>query len=707
MAVTDGYATALVEDAAFAVERYEPRRNQVGLYVEGHGLEPRPGQVPGWARDLLKRALRIDVEQGWQSIEVHDREGTPRFTHDFGRDDASVWSDDAATWFHLVDGTAGSSYSGFIGSPEFDWPIGEVEAVARRGRTLGLVVDGDGRDGGLFLMVRPEHRDVIWWRLSDGAWTGPIAGGPFNRPWLSPIKEFVRVVLSPILAAAIVTGAMLVIGAAIRRREQRARSDIGRFAAWFAAVVIGGLTLAVTAFVADGLLDRIPHVQDSVAYLFQAKLFAMGRLWAPAPPLPDFFWHEFIVIDGDRWFAKYPPGFPLILAAGVLLGAPWLVNPVLAALTILVIYAIGAHLWSRTVGLLAAGLIAVSPFAIGLGGSHMAHTAGLLLFGGFVLAYIRASRGGTGAAILAGLALGLDFLVRPWTAIVLAVPFGIDAIVAAARDRHARGTLVRIAAGATPALAIWLAYSAILTGHPFGNTMEMWWSFDRLGFGADKGMGGHSPFNGLLNTLRNSNEFARHAFGWPSIATLAFAWTPFVARRAGRWEWLLGASAAGLGIGYWLWWADGVMYGPRFYFEALAPIALLSARGIAVLGGLGGPIGRILISVTVSLLIAANLGIYLPRWLGQLQGYNYINGDPIAAVAAAGISHAIVLVDPGQPNQWWNYGMVFSANDPLLAGPILFARDLGPLNRDLLERYPDRSVYRLRGMTLIPMRGGE
>ncbi|HEX6383957.1 MAG TPA: hypothetical protein VF177_04735, partial [Anaerolineae bacterium] len=33
---------------------------------------------------------------------------------------------------------------------------------------------------------------------------------------------------------------------------------------------------------------RIPHVQDSVTYLFQAQTLAGGRLAAPAPSLPDF-----------------------------------------------------------------------------------------------------------------------------------------------------------------------------------------------------------------------------------------------------------------------------------------------------------------------------------------------------------------------------------------------------------------------------------
>ena len=44
------------------------------------------------------------------------------------------------------------------------------------------------------------------------------------------------------------------------------------------------------------MLARVPHVQDSLTYLFQAQTLAAGKLWAPAPPLPDFFAQEFLLV---------------------------------------------------------------------------------------------------------------------------------------------------------------------------------------------------------------------------------------------------------------------------------------------------------------------------------------------------------------------------------------------------------------------------
>jgi hypothetical protein len=45
--------------------------------------------------------------------------------------------------------------------------------------------------------------------------------------------------------------------------------------------------------------------------------------------------------------------------------------------------------------------------------------------------------------------------------------------------------------------------------------------------------------------------------------------------------------------------------------------------------------------------------------------------------------------------------MVFSANDPLLQGDVIYARDLGDAqDRKLLPDFPGRSYYRLQGTTL-------
>src|SRR5262245_37074557 len=60
----------------------------------------------------------------------------------------------------------------------------------------------------------------------------------------------------------------------------------------------GGAALVV--FVAANLISLLafkhaPHVQDSIAQLFQARIFADGRAWVPVPRLSEFVTLEFLV----------------------------------------------------------------------------------------------------------------------------------------------------------------------------------------------------------------------------------------------------------------------------------------------------------------------------------------------------------------------------------------------------------------------------
>ena len=100
-----------------------------------------------------------------------------------------------------------------------------------------------------------------------------------------------------------------------------------------AALCVAMFVLAST--VAWGVFEAMPHLKDEHAYLFQAKVFAQGRITNPAPPMAEAFFVPYVVTRDGQQFGKYPPGYPLLLAAGVVLGRPWVVNALPAALGIL------------------------------------------------------------------------------------------------------------------------------------------------------------------------------------------------------------------------------------------------------------------------------------------------------------------------------------------------------------------------------------
>ncbi|MBI2864903.1 MAG: glycosyltransferase family 39 protein, partial [Chloroflexi bacterium] len=211
---------------------------------------------------------------------------------------------------------------------------------------------------------------------------------------------------------------------AIATRSRHSITIAVALAAILVAAFWGGSHLSQSVFYG------LPHVEDEHAFLFQAKVLATGRLFVQSPPMPPFFPTQFVVDRDGKRFGKYPPGYPLVLSLGVLAGQPRLVNPLLGALGLFVVFLIGRELYGNRLGLLAAGLGAVSPFFFMQSGSYMSHASTLLFTALFVLFFVK-GRGSRNLAFpaLAGASLGMAFITRQLTAAGIAVPFVLYALV--------------------------------------------------------------------------------------------------------------------------------------------------------------------------------------------------------------------------------------------------------------------------------------
>jgi hypothetical protein len=130
----------------------------------------------------------------------------------------------------------------------------------------------------------------------------------------------------------------------------------------------------VTASLSFFVYERHPHIPDEVAYLYQARYLANGSLTMPAPPVPDAFDIYLMQFDGERWYPTPPVGWPAILAVGTFLGMPWLVNPVLAGINILLAYLFLREVYSRRIARLAVLLLCLSPWNIFMAMNFMTHT---------------------------------------------------------------------------------------------------------------------------------------------------------------------------------------------------------------------------------------------------------------------------------------------------------------------------------------------
>lgn len=518
------------------------------------------------------------------------------------------------------------------------------------------------------------------------------------------------------------------------------------------ALLAAGLCVAALLAamqVSQTIFDGVPHLEDEVVFIFQARTLAAGHLVAPAPPRPEFFEFPFILVRDGYWFGKYPPGFPAVLALGVLAGQPWLVNPLGAALCVALVYRAGSRLYDRTTGLLAAGLLVSSPLFLLHGGSYLSHVASLVWALAALLLFQHAREQRSAAAALgAGLALGALFLARPLTAIGVGLPYALWAGVDLLHRRRLYGLAMLI--GFLPAGLALLIYNRLTTGDPLRNAYEVYWPHDRVGFGPGLDSDGyHSLEEGLENTGVVLGSLTDYLFGWPYHLSLAPAllaaslaggcvvWGSLRGRRprapgpvgpsqaaAGQptpsqaWDLLhLSVIVSLIGL-YVAYWASKSVYGPRYYFEALGAFSLLSARGVllaadlmaALLGRLAPAwkSGRRWALAAVLLLVAGlaahNLTSFAPAELGRHAGWYGIDGADLRRVAAGVARPALVFVDQAAGAGWPRYAPFFAENAPTLDGAVVYAVDRGAeRNRELMALYPDRAVYRYAESRLEPL----
>jgi hypothetical protein len=230
------------------------------------------------------------------------------------------------------------------------------------------------------------------------------------------------------------------------------------------AWTIAGLTTVAAALLALLSYQGHPHVPDEVAFLIQAKYFAHGMLWMPPPAVPGAFDTFCLDLTADRWFSVLQPGWPIVLAAGVRLGVPWLMNPLLGGLCVFMAFMTVAALSDRRTGRLAAVLLAASPWHLTLSMSLMSHAFSLLLALGAAWGTVRAWRTGSWLAGMAGgLALGFLAMSRPLEGVAIGLVTGLPLLVYAVRSRVIGG-VGAFAVGAMISGGLGLVYNKLLTG---------------------------------------------------------------------------------------------------------------------------------------------------------------------------------------------------------------------------------------------------
>jgi 4-amino-4-deoxy-L-arabinose transferase-like glycosyltransferase len=397
--------------------------------------------------------------------------------------------------------------------------------------------------------------------------------------------------------------------------------------------------LALLAVFAAGLLVssvvllRFHNSADEFAYVFQAETLASGRLWVDEHPLQAFvqFMHS-KVLEG-RWVSRFPPGWPAFLAPFLSLGLPaWLVNPLLAAACVALLYLLGRRSFGERAGLLAAALFAISPFLMLNAGAYYSHLFAALLSLIFAIAGTRyLERPSAGAALVAGLALGWLGLARTMNPVLLGAPFVVAVLARRSWPHLLRGWPLALGAGGF--LALLLAYNGMLTGDPTLPPTLVDDPKQTIGF-----VGGHTPARAWKFIQHRLLLLPRYTSG-----LFLFVYLLALARGAQRrdlrwWDAYFLLEV----LGYSLYHnSSHDTYGPRYLFEAFPFAALRIAAACAprAEGRPWAPVFSWLVAVHLCMAVA---GVFSTAWLhGQVIRERR---DPIRLVEEAGLTNAVVFV---------------------------------------------------------------
>lgn len=214
-------------------------------------------------------------------------------------------------------------------------------------------------------------------------------------------------------------------------------------------------------------------IVDESAYRFQARVFTAGKLKATPmygvqPDIrrtPDeiFFVHTLQTPGG--WYAKYPPAWPLVLAAGYLFHCTWLINPLCGIVQLFLIWWL-ARPWGHTTQIIAVVIASTSAYMLVSNVGYMSHpfeAVVALVVIGLLLKGVKSARLQWIALCFALVIVGIQ--IRLYTGAVLGVLCtGILLYEFKAKRRLLLGSLSIAFAAALISVILYLAENRLYTG---------------------------------------------------------------------------------------------------------------------------------------------------------------------------------------------------------------------------------------------------
>jgi uncharacterized protein (TIGR03437 family) len=519
------------------------------------------------------------------------------------------------------------------------------------------------------------------------------------------------------LAAALCVAVALIFPRLKGRRLVRWEGAISRFAVHRLQAILLSALLPVIVRLALVPVLRVPEplVADEFGYLLLANTFASGRLTNPPHPLWKFF-EGIYVLQVPSYTSIYPIAPAVLLAIPEILGAtPWLGVCLTAGLMCgAVCWMLQAWVppkWALLGGLLAAcRFTIVSPWMNTYWGGATAALGGALLLGSLPRIMKRQR---IRDSLIFGLGLAVLAQSRPYEGMLFAIPLSLWLGVWLIRARRIalKNRLTRVLIPLSAVIALLITGTAFYNRRVTGSALLMPYSLHQKMYGMPQPFylqraildapGIHRQkdiedvFHWQLDAhegrLAGNGELARLKAFWSfylqPLLTMPLLFLPLVWRHA-RLRILLLTAATLL--------AGNRLY-PFFFPHYAAPLCgltiLLSVWGLRCLRAtkilshsVGAGASRALVlMIALSGLLTAVAGILTPWFVSA-------SNTPRSQVARQLEEGKHVVLVRYSDRHSFHYGIVFNGAN-IDESRIVWAHDLGPANKELIQYYPDRGFW--------------
>jgi hypothetical protein len=429
---------------------------------------------------------------------------------------------------------------------------------------------------------------------------------------------------------------------------------------------------------------------DEHSYIYQAWLFSQGKLRLSCPQLTDAFFHRMIICDDQvGWVSRYPPVQILWLVPGVVLGHPRLMTAVAAFLAVWFLIKAGKRLdipgWCTVL------LLMISPYFWLMQGTVLSHTSALAATAVMIWAYlVWIQEHKISFTVIAGLAWAFLFLGRSYTAIWIALPFAVDALIRLSQTRTRReliGTL-SFAVSASTGVIAYLAYNYLITGDALQSTFLYYNLSDGLGFGF-RHDSLFTPELGWGYIKTNVSALNVNLWGFKGSLLLWLALSLYGWRK--RVSTMFFAIIFLVWLAYGAFWFRGITdIQPIYYYETLAFMVLAAGMGLSRLFRLNWRVPERMKHLLAGLLIVTISFSALKTFNANAEVVNkrlsYIHGKNLAIQSVP--PGAIVILDKSQ-----KWGVAWNPRG-LVSDPIT-VRDVYGVSLVLPRLFPDRTLYQL------------